>query len=196
MTTTSERSQTRAHMGRAEMRGRAAAVFVLSYFTLAWVGWGLSNAARMVATPVLIVTVLLCVAAVIGGVRMFRAGGALTVEPRQPGMNGRFGLVVVAEFVGLGIAAAVLGATGHSLWLPAVVCAGVGIHFFPLARLFHLRMYYVTGWLLVLIAVATMVIAPLLQAPAALWQMAPGFGAAIVLFITTVALLDTHKRAG
>ncbi|MGH3436471.1 MAG: hypothetical protein ACRDRN_08375 [Sciscionella sp.] len=196
MTTTSERSRSREHMGRAEMRGRAAGVFLLSYFSLAWAGWGLSGAARVVATPVLIVTVLLCVATVFGGVRMFRAGSALPAEPGRAGVNRQFGLVVAAEFVGIGIVAGVLGATGHALWIPAVVCAGVGFHFLPLARLFHLRMYYVTGWLLVLIAVATVVVVPLAQASEALWRMVPAFGAAIVLFVTTLALLHSRRRAG
>jgi hypothetical protein len=37
------------------------------------------------------------------------------------------------EFGLLGVGAAVLGAAGQARWIPVWICAGVGVHFFPLA---------------------------------------------------------------
>jgi hypothetical protein len=68
------------------------------------------------------------------------------------------------------------------------VCAGVGVHFIPLARLFHVPAYYVTAGALCLIAIATFAIAPSTSTPA-LWTLLPGIGAALILYITSGVLL-------
>ncbi|HEY1485550.1 MAG TPA: hypothetical protein VGF84_05570 [Micromonosporaceae bacterium] len=106
----------------------------------------------------------------------------------SPDIGRRFGLIVAIEWIGLGVVAGLLGATGHAVAIPAVICFGVGLHFFPLARLFHVRIYVLTGILLCLIAVATLILAPLTSA-GALWTALPGFGAAVVLYATIIALL-------
>ena len=77
--------------------------------------------------------------------------------------------------------------------IPAVVCAGVGIHFIPLARLFHVPAYYVTAGALCLIAIATFAIAPA-TSTAALWTLLPGIGAALVLYATCGVLLRQSAR--
>ena len=89
--------------------------------------------------------------------------------------------------------AGILGATGHARVIPAIVCAGVGVHFIPLGRLFHVPAYYVTASALCLVAVATFVIAPT-TSTAALWTLLPGIGAATVLYATCAVLLRQSKR--
>ncbi|MEV5765708.1 hypothetical protein AB0L34_14235 [Micromonospora sp. NPDC052213] len=44
----------------------------------------------------------------------------------------RYLLIVVAEFAAAGLGAAVLGLAGWSEFIPVLVCAVVGLHFFPL----------------------------------------------------------------
>jgi hypothetical protein len=85
------------------------------------------------------------------------------------------------------------GAGGHAVVIPAVVSAGVGIHFIPLGRLFHVPVYYVTAAALCLIAVATFAIAPATSTEA-LWTLLPGIGAALVLYATCGVLLQQSAR--
>lgn len=181
---------------RAELRGHAAGVWVCSFFALAWVGWGLSRSDLAVHIPTLVVTGTLCVAIALGGFRLFRVGGALPAGPRSQAerrIGRQFGTVVAVEWAALAAVAAVLGAAGHPQWIAAAMCAGVGVHFLPLARLFGIRGYSVTAGVLVALAVATVLAVAVAGAPVALCYQIPGFGAALTLWLTAVHLL---RRAG
>ena len=94
---------------------------------------------------------------------------------------------MAAEFIGLAVIARVLALLDRPELVPLIVCLGVGIHFFPLARLFHVPIYVRTGTALCAIAVVTVVLAPLLGMPA-LWTVVPGFGAALTLDVTAALL--------
>ncbi|RZU11106.1 hypothetical protein EV645_6264 [Kribbella rubisoli] len=105
---------------------------------------------------------------------------------RSPALQGvAFGVSILSFF-----ALAWLGwGTGSHLHTDAiapVICAGVGLHFVPLARLFGVRAYYATAAVMCLLAAVTFVLAA--SAPA-LWTMLPGIGAAITLYATCIALL-------
>jgi hypothetical protein len=127
---------------------------------------------------------------------------ALSADLR--GMARRFNLVVDAECVAIIAAADIVARSGHSHWIPAVICGAVGVHFVPLARLFSVRMYYATarggpgvlqqgrrGALgLSLVAASTMSLGAT-GAPPSLWQLLPGFGTALVLWATIAHLLAT-----
>lgn len=185
---------------RADLRGGAVGIAVLAYFALAWTGWGLSTGIPTAVEAPVITAAALCFLVLVGGaVRTYRrAGGLPTGEHAARGarIGRRFGLIVAAEFTGLAIIARILVVTGHSQLIPAMVCLGVGIHFFPLSRLFHAPLYARTGTALCLIALATAALAPL-TGHAVLWTMLPGLGAALVLFTTCALLLRliaTHTR--
>lgn len=182
-------------MGRHELQGRATAVFLLSFFAFVWVGWGTSVLDPAVAIPASCATLALCACTVIGGLRRYRRARRLPAEQPDSAVLRRFGRVVAAEWVAVIVAAAVLGNTGNAQWIPAVVCLGVGVHFFPLARMFRIGMYDVTGTVLVLLALVTMTVVPVADLPPALWNVVPGVGAAIALWGTTVCLLRTTRAA-
>jgi hypothetical protein len=200
----------------AEVRGRALGVTLLAFFALAWVGWGTGG--HLPAVPQILVVVFAALLSV--AVTTFGWGFARRTAPGaspdrrpvdsefdpvvdstasastvQPGRNisRNFGVVVAAEWIGIFVIAGILGATGHAAVIPAIVCAGVGVHFIPLGRLFHVPAYYVTASALCLVAVATFVIAPT-TSTAALWTLLPGIGAATVLYATCAVLLRQSKR--
>lgn len=191
MTTTTTKQAPRS-MGRNELRGRASAVFLLSFFTFVWVGWGLA-AGTTTAVIVLCVAAVACLTTVACGIRLYRASGRREPEPALPAVYRRYWTVVGAELAGIGIATGVLGGTGNAQWIPAVVCLGVGWHFVPLGMLFRMRMYHVTAAAMTVAAVATMLLVPLAGLPADAWHMIPGFGAAVTLWTTVVALLATSR---
>jgi hypothetical protein len=183
----------------AEVRGRALGVTVLTFFALAWVGWGTGG--HLPTGPQVIIIVLAALLSVALTTYAWRLTRRLSPDiPSAGGDPARgdspsrsFGLIVAAEWIGLFVVAAILGATGHAAVIPAVVCAGVGIHLIPLGRLFHLPAYYVTAGALCLIAIATFVIAPA-TSTAALWTLLPGVGAALILFATGGVLLRQIER--
>lgn len=183
---------------RAELRGRASGVLVLGYFALAWTGWGTSAGVPSGVQIGLVATAaVLLLALIAGAVAMFRAARALPApdagereEGRRAGrrIGIRFGLVVVAEFAGIAVIARVVALTGHVELIPMLVCLGVGVHFFPLSRLFGLPLYDRTGIAMCAIAALTAVAAPLFGAPA-LWTLLPGLGSALTLYATCAAIL-------
>lgn len=181
-----------AQRSRPEQRGRAVAVLVLAVFALNWTSWGLSTGLpRGVAAPVLVLSGTCFVGLLAAGVRAHRRASRLPPGRDLPGgraVGARFGVVVALEAVGLCVLALVLGRLGLVHLLPAAFCVGVGLHFFPLARLFHARLYDVTGLALCLLALATVVFAPL-TGVAALWTAVPGLGAALTLYATCLLLL-------
>ncbi|MFI6266344.1 hypothetical protein [Micromonospora sp. NPDC051006] len=72
--------------------------------------------------------------AVGGGIVTARSRGAET-GPRDRAAGRRYLLIVVAEFALAGLGAVALAAAGWSEFVPVLVCAVVGLHFFPLAPL-------------------------------------------------------------
>ena len=145
----------------AEVRGRALGVTLLAFFALAWVGWGTGG--HLPTIPQVIVVVLSALLSIALTMYAWRLPRRMQSDPELADStpdgggspNRSFGLIVAAEWIGLFVIAGILGATGHAVVIPAVVCAGVGIHFVPLARLFHVPAYYATAGALCSIAIAT-----------------------------------------
>ncbi|WP_329000299.1 hypothetical protein OHA18_38435 [Kribbella sp. NBC_00709] len=181
METTTERSPA--------LQGVAFGVSIVSFFALGWLGWGTGGHLPTAAQICLVVAAaLLSVAlAAVAWRRWFTTRTPPPVADTSRRMSGRtFGLIIGVEWIGLGVVSGVLGGTGHTDQIAAVICAGVGLHFIPLAKLFGVRAYYVTAAVMCLLAVLTFILAP---STPALWTMLPGIGSAVTLYATCVALL-------
>lgn len=66
--------------------------------------------------------------------------------------------IVAIEWLATIIAANWLGRTGHGNLVPQLIGAIVGVHFWPLAKLFKARIYYWTGAVMLLGALASLAI--------------------------------------
>lgn len=178
------------------LRGAAFGVSILAFFAVGWLGWGTGGHLPVVAQIcVTAAAVLISVVLAVLAWRRWR-----TTTPPQSGTpsTGRpfgrhFGLIIAAEWIGLAAVAAVLGATGHTDPIPAVVCAGVGLHFIPLAQLFGVRAYYFTAIGMCLLTVATFALAP---STPPLWTLLPGLGSALILYATCAVLLTWSPPTG
>ena len=183
----------RPGMSRAELRGRATGVGVMAFFGLGWTACGVTDMPVAAGRAVFAAAVLVSFTFAVLGTRRSRAAADAPTdgEPtaaRKKKVGLRFGLVVLAEWVAIFAIARALVATDHTEAIPAFVAAVVGIHFFPLARLFGVRAYHFTGAAMCASALAAAVLAPLTSTPA-LWTALPGFGSAAALHATCVHLL-------
>jgi hypothetical protein len=88
--------------------------------------------------------------------------------------------------------AAVLGATGQDQWIPAWICAGVGVHFFPLASTLANRSLRLLGVLLIAVAAAALATG---LASGTAPSTVTGAGAGLCLLAFGLATLLTGGRA-
>jgi hypothetical protein len=178
---------------RADLRGVASALLVCAVFGLAWAIAG-ANALDGWGSPWLLV-----IAGVFGFFLLSRSillrkasnmlppdGDGARLQQRMK----RFRLIVVLEFVFIGAAVAVCSATGHGELIIPLIALIVGVHFFPLAWLFQVRSYYVTGALLCGLVLLTLLLVPA-QATRSVgkvhvWWAVVGFGAALILWGTAL----------
>ncbi len=175
-----------------ELRGRSAGVTVCAAMGLAWMASALGGLNGIVAVPVLVAGVAIAAVLLRGARRIRRSATAQPVSATSGtdlgSVRRRFNLVVAGECIAIGVALNLLIHTDHRRWIPTAICAVVGLHFVPLARLFNVPLYYATAGALCLVA-ATTVIVGAFGGPESVWQLLPGFGAALALWITGARLL-------
>ena len=104
---------------------------VEGFFAFVWFGGGQAAAPAWLVAPLAVGAGLSVLLAVAGVVMAKRSAGRLRVMA-DPEARRRYSIIVGLECGLLGAGAAVLGATGQYRWTPVWICAGVGLHFFPL----------------------------------------------------------------
>ncbi|MFG3423157.1 hypothetical protein [Micromonospora sp. NPDC047730] len=96
--------------------------------------------------------------AVAGAVVVARSRRVAAVA-RDRTADRRYLLIVVAEFAAAGLGAAVLGLAGWSEFIPVLVCAVVGLHFFPLVPVLRDPLLRPLGVAMCVVALAGLVTA-------------------------------------
>ncbi|MFF6790069.1 DUF7010 family protein [Streptomyces filamentosus] len=138
MTTDAEDAECLALTRTLRRRG----VVVLSVFGMVWAlagGSGLPSPGLAVAG---VLGALLTAGTLVAGRR--RTAGEVTRPVRLPERwNRGVGVVNAAEAAAIVGVVAGANASGHPEWIPVGICLAVGLHFFPLARLYDQRQY---GW--------------------------------------------------
>lgn len=170
---------------REEVRGFALGILFISAFGFVWALTG-SSALPSGAAFVLAASAVVSLALVSAAFYLLRASRSLPELPMGAMSEGtwrRFRIVGIAEGVAIFAAIFVLGRVGYPEWIPAVVALIVGIHFFPLASIFRVRMYHATGVLLCAVFALTAILAAIAGVEA-VWFAVPGFGSALVLWMT------------
>jgi hypothetical protein len=122
-----------------------------------------------------------------------RPPGLDVIEGAQRGrrVGVLFGAVFAAEIALIAVAAIVLSHAGRPLLIPVAVVAIVGVHFVPLARLFHIPVYGAAGWLLL-----TASLVSLLIVDERLRVFILGLAAAVVLWASAAVVLALHTGGG
>jgi hypothetical protein len=187
-----------SQLPRQAVQGVASGIFFLTFFGAAWALWGTSllQGALHILAYVLIALVTLVFLGI--GVMLLRYARSLqpAVEPEDVAVGRRigiwFGVVFGSEAVLIALASILLSRFGADSFLAPVTALIVGVHFLPLAGLFEVRAYYLTGallCLLALIAIGALLLGIQLAGPSpANWTSFVGIGAALVLWLTLLYL--------
>lgn len=127
------------------VRGRGIGMIVCAVFAALWVNWASPLLARLPAPGgwvAALVVVAVSGTLLLAGVALVRRarGLALATGMRDAApktMRRWFLVVLVGEIVALNLAAHGLGSHHVMQYLPSAVAVVVGLHFFPLARIFR-----------------------------------------------------------
>jgi hypothetical protein len=162
-------------------------VGVISVFGALWFLLGLVASQRLSATTgvllagATLVLVLLALA-------LARRAAALPrseVDPERARQVKRvFGRVNAVQWVVISITAFVLGRLQLDAYIPAAVTLIVGLHFFPLGRLFRYPQHHITGIALVVWGVDCLALVP-----RGSLQATTGFGTGAILWVSALVTL-------
>jgi len=174
------------------LRGRATGVLFLSGFGGLWFLLGLAASQRL-SLPTACALAAGLAALVAGAVLLRRRSAALppsTLDPEEQRRAGRtFGRVNAVQWAAIVLIAVVLGRLHLDAYTPAAVTVVVGMHFFPLARLFRSPQHHVTGAALVLWGAVC-----LLLVPRDVLQSTTAFGTGAVLWTAAAVTLARSFR--
>jgi tetrahydromethanopterin S-methyltransferase subunit G len=187
---------------REAVQSLASGIFFLTFFGGAWALWGTSFLQGALHIGAYVLIGLITLAFFVIGARLSRYARTLpqatALEDVATGKRiGRwFGIVFGAEVVLILLAAILLSRFGAGRFIAPMIALIVGVHFFPLAGLFHVRAYYLVGallCLLALIAIVALLLGLQIAGPSPdSWSYFVGIGAALVLWLT---LLYLSRRA-
>jgi hypothetical protein len=189
---------------RVAVLSTAAGVLFMAFFGTLWAGIGILGLQGWGFLLLLILSLVIGITLLIGGIMLIKASRRLSNEmteadarhSRRVGMW--FGIIFGLEGALIGAASAICGATNHfDLFFP-VMALIVGAHFFPLAHLFRVRIHYIAGTLLCLLAAVTLLMVParvtLGHHQIVAWWTFVGFGAALILWGTGAVVWLTGRR--
>lgn len=173
-------------VGREGLRGISYGVFFVSAFGFVWASMGGSSAFPESSYFILAASAVVSLALVSTALYLWRASRSLPELPKDAMPAGtwrRFRIVGIAEGIAIFAAIFILGRVRQPEWIPAAIALIVGIHFFPLASIFRVRIYHATGFLLCAVFALTVSLA-FASGVEAVWFAVPGLGSALVLWIT------------
>ncbi|MEU9510083.1 hypothetical protein AB0D32_27810 [Micromonospora sp. NPDC048170] len=173
-------------MSRIEFQSRrqaGLAALYLGVFATIW--FSVPAAGQPLRALLVVASGAALVTAVIGAVVVARSREAGNVA-RDRAADRRYLLIIIAEFAAAGLGAVVLALAGWSEFVPVLVCAVVGLHFFPLVPLLRDPLLWLLGAAMCVVALAGLVTALASAVPAGL---VVGTGAGLLLLAYSVLAL-------
>ena len=156
--------------------------------------WSLLVIGTPWARIVLIVAAIIFIALVVMGIVVIRAVLHMPLDIHLPtskkkNVLRRFIFVVVVEVLAFSIVNPVVANTGHFELLPSLDLIIVGIHFLPLAWIFRVPRYYITGLFFCVIPVLTLLLIPkeFVVGNVIAWYVVPSIGCGLTALLTSAA---------
>ncbi|MDQ6601001.1 DUF7010 family protein [Bacillus salipaludis] len=187
-------------ISRAEIRGTASGVMFMAFFGTVWADVGIGGLQGLGSIWLLILAIFIGAALFFSGIALIRSSKNLnsTNARGSRDVDKWFNIVFATEFVLIIIAAIICNSVGHFDWFFPIMAIIVGVHFLPLAYLFQVRAYYVTGTLLCLLAIVTLLFVPLKislgEHQINTWWTLVGLGSMLILWITSLVILSLGRR--
>ena len=181
---------------RASARGSAIGAINLTVFGAIWAFNALGAYWPQAPGWAFGVLVLAAAAlAIFGAVRLV-AASRLPREDAQAARQWRaaerwLGIIFAIQILLIAAAAIILARAGRPLLIPVVVAAIVGLHFWPLARVFHMPIFWGIGALLLICAAASLLIEN-----ANARALALSLAAALVLWVSAAIMLIRYTGHG
>jgi hypothetical protein len=172
-----------------QLSGRALGAIIFAGFGALWLV--LAAAARdVLSVDVAIVIASVFVALFLGGMWIMQQSKRFPKMPEDPATGRTFNRVNMIQWIVGGIVAVTLSRLHLDAYIPAAISAIVGIHFFPLAKLFHYPMHNVTGTAMVIWASVCV-----LAVPNEHLQSTSALGSGLILWMSCVVTITLAARA-
>lgn len=137
----------------AAVKGIASGLLMMASFTLIWAGIAYGGLHGTAYAWGLIVFPLLAIIFIVNGVFLFRIAKHFPkVESEEDKAEGKkmgmwFGIIFAAEGLGIFIAINIVTNMGHPELAIPVIALVVGLHFYPMAKVFKRTIdYYLATW--------------------------------------------------
>jgi hypothetical protein len=178
------------------VRSIATGIMVFAGFGAGWLFWSLSmrrGITGATATGIWMGMLALFVAAIF----IWRQAKRWPRVPDDPRVGRTFGWVNAVQWTAIFVAGFICKRYSWDLYFPSAVTAIVGLHFYPLARLFRNPLHYGTGTALVLWAFAAATIgADRLQGITAMGTGALLWAAALVTIARGLSIMRAGEAGG
>jgi len=156
--------------------------------------WSLAAMGTQWASIILVITVIVIAALIVISILVIRSALRSPIDiNKKPSEKKkiilRFVFVVAIEVIAFSVVNPVVGAAGHYELLPSLNLIIVGIHFLPLAWIFRVQRYYITGLLFCVIPLITLFLIPkeFEVGHVLAWYVIPSLGCGLVAILTAAA---------
>ena len=172
-----------------QLRGRASGVIVVAAFGALWLLLAL-YAMQMLSAATVAGVVLGLAALVAAAAQLFREAKKWPRVPDDPAVGRAFGWINAGQWIAVALVAFTLTRLRLDVYIPSAITAIVGLHMFPLGRIFRYPAHYRAGAIMLAWAVASVVFVPVddLQGIAAL-------GTGMILWLSAGVTLVLAFRA-
>jgi hypothetical protein len=148
---------------RIAFRSIATGMLMMAVFTMIWAGIAFGSLTHGVI--VLVVFSLISLTLIVNAIYTFKVSRRFpTLETEADKAEGKqagkwFGIIFGAEGVGIFVAVNIATNTGHADLTIPLIALVVGLHFYPLARVFKRTIdYYLATWTTIIAIIAIMLI--------------------------------------
>ncbi len=197
MVTTSHTQLTSEVTPREVVRGMAIGVILMTFFAAYWAYAGTLFLGGSAQPLVFVLTSLVTVACFISAFLLIRASSRLPAGTmpvtQQRRLWGWFAFVFGLEIVLIALANIALPMLHHDTLVVPVIALIVGVHFLPLAALFQVPTYYVTGIAMALLGAiglgALLLGIGIGGSDPYNWSRLVALGAALILWLTVLRII-------
>jgi hypothetical protein len=189
---------------RQAVQGVALGIFFMAFFGAYWgfISAAFLDGAVQVVAFVLVGLVTLGFLTVVGIILRYARSLPKAVSPEDRAMGKRigktFGMVFGLEIVLIALASVLLSTFQLDRFIAPTIALIVGIHFLPLARLFRVPMYTITGVLLSVLALVALVALlrglPIAGPSPYNWSLFVGGGVTLILWLTALSVIRFGLR--